>query len=216
MAGKQKQGARASSSRASGASGGGTESSVSGPVDGPLTPDMAAGMQGAFGNSAVSGLVKGAKDEASAVFAAAASGSPASLPFKSEMEEAFGEDFSSVQAYTGQARALEGLGAEAAALGDQVVFAEANPSKEVVAHELTHVVQARKGGSGVHPAAAGVSSPRDSSEREASEVGKRVAGGGEAGAISEKGQGVQRWAGMSTGHSGTSGRSRRMTRPPSS
>ncbi|GEM_PF-3417295 len=114
------------------------------------------------------------------------------LPFKEEMEAAFGEDFSGVQVHLGQGGPMADLGASAAAQGETVVFADANPSKETVAHELTHVVQARgSGGEGVQ-ADTGLSSPGDSAEVEARSVASRVAGGQPSGAVSAPASGILR------------------------
>jgi len=65
------------------------------------------------------------------------------------------------------------MGASAAAQGDTVIFRDAAPSKETVAHEVAHVVQARDGGGG----GAGVTSPSDAVEREARDVAPRAAAG---------------------------------------
>jgi hypothetical protein len=82
-------------------------------------------------------------------FAAAASGAASELPFRADMERGFGADFSDVRAHVGGARAtagLRGLGADGAASGSTVVFASSSPSRELVAHEVAHVVQNRNGG----------------------------------------------------------------------
>jgi hypothetical protein len=68
------------------------------------------------------------------------------VPHRSEMEQRFGQDFSSVKANTGESETMGAMGARAAAEGDHVAFAEESPSKALVAHELAHVVQARKSG----------------------------------------------------------------------
>src|SRR5262249_4772813 len=86
--------------------------------------------------------------------AATGGGGGAPIPYQKEMERSFGEDFSGVTAHVGQKEALDGMGANAAARGDTVAFASSSPDREVVAHELTHVVQQRRGGGGagaVHP-----------------------------------------------------------------
>jgi hypothetical protein len=79
-------------------------------------------------------------------FARIAEGPPSPLPYRAELEQGFGQDFSSVQAHVGHApaqRGLAGMGAEAAAEGEQVAFRDSSPSRLIVAHELAHVVQAR-------------------------------------------------------------------------
>ena len=102
-------------------------------------------------------------------FAVATSGRGSALPHQGRMESAFGRSFGGVSAHVGtpQAQAgLAGLGARAAAFGDTVAFADANPDPHLVAHEVAHVVQARNGGGGGVQAksATEVSQPGDTSE----------------------------------------------------
>jgi Domain of unknown function (DUF4157) len=101
----------------------------------------------------------------------------APLPFQEKMEAAFGQDFSGVKVR----RAEPGSIAEgsASAQGDEVAFASASPSEELVAHELVHVVQHRNDGApdGTAPQ---VSRPDDSSELEAERVARTVVEGGPA------------------------------------
>src|SRR5215510_6420444 len=99
-------------------------------------------------------------------FAVATSGQGGALPHQSRMESAFGRSFGGVSAHVGTAQAqagLAGLGARAAAFGDTVAFADANPDPHLVAHEVAHVVQARNGGGGGVQAksATAVSQPGD-------------------------------------------------------
>lgn len=124
------------------------------------------------------------------------------VPHRAEMERAFGEDFSSVRSSTGAD--LSGLGAVGAAQGETVAFADASPSKELVAHELTHVVQERRAGGGdVHRAAAsGVSDPSDAAEVEADAVAKTVAAGGQAVVGARPAAGVQRQTVDAAGRAG--------------
>ena len=81
------------------------------------------------------------------------------VPHRQEMEASFGgADFSGVQAHVGtsQARqACDALGANAYAKGGQVAFKSDNPSKALVAHELTHVAQQGHGGVQAHGARGG-------------------------------------------------------------
>jgi hypothetical protein len=123
-----------------------------------------------------------------AAFSHATSGQERQIPYREDMERAFSRDFDHVRAYMGDATAQEGLdalGAQAAASGNAVAFETAHPSPELVAHELTHVVQdeiSRDGqtpGSGVH-----------ASEIEARVVASRVAGGGIAGPILSHSPGI--------------------------
>lgn len=101
----------------------------------------------------------------SSAFAAAASGGFGQIPYREEMESRFGEDFSSVQSFVG--RGLDDLGALAATRGEQVVFSEASPDRQTVAHELTHVLQSRQG---LTAGGKELSDPGDASEHEARSV----------------------------------------------
>jgi len=67
---------------------------------------------------------------------------PMDLPYRGEMESAFGQDFSGVEAHQTTREALGGAGGMAQ--GETVAFA-GTPSKHTVAHELAHVVQHRQG-----------------------------------------------------------------------
>ncbi len=84
-------------------------------------------------------------------------GAPAPLPYRAEMEAAFGADLSEVVAWLGVD--LEGIQGAAAASGSEVFFADANPAREQVAEEIAHVLQQHRG--------TGTSRPGDASEREA-------------------------------------------------
>ena len=92
----------------------------------------------------------GARPSNAELLDAAADGASTSgdaVPFAQEMEALLGVDFSSTRAHIGAEAetACEEMGAQAYTYGENVVFREANPSKEIVAHELTHVVQQRQG-----------------------------------------------------------------------
>lgn len=112
-----------------------------------------------------------------AAFSSATSGAGGAVPYQAEMEGAFGQDFSGVQAYTGQVQAMDNLGANAAAQGESVAFRASSPSKETVAHELTHVVQHRQSGGGPVAASGPVSSHSDGAEVEARSVARDVVAG---------------------------------------
>lgn len=124
-------------------------------------------------------------------FAHATSGTAQDVPYRAEMEGAFQADFRDVKAYLGGSAAKSGLGdlqARGAARGNQIAFNTATPSKELVAHELTHVVQQ---GDGVH-ASSEVSSPSDAAEVEADAVASRVAAGKPAGPIGTSAAAIHR------------------------
>jgi hypothetical protein len=114
-------------------------------------------------------------------FVRATTGPGQEVPYRAEMERAFGHDLSGVRAHVGQGAALDGMGAQAAAQGEKVAFASATPDREVVAHELTHVVQQRQSG-GPAPVArsATASHVDDASEVEARSAARSVASGGSA------------------------------------
>lgn len=108
------------------------------------------------------------------------------LPFRADMEQAFGQEFSAVKVATGQSSAMGKLGATAAARGEAIAFADADPDRRTVAHELTHVVQQRQSaisGDAQRKPIAGVES---APELEAERVADRVAGGQDAGEITAK------------------------------
>jgi hypothetical protein len=105
-------------------------------------------------------------------FAAATSGASGAIPYRDEMQARFGADFGGVAAHVG--RDLSALHAHAATQGEAVVFASATPDRETVAHELTHVLQARQGREG----GGALSDPGDASEHEARSVASSFASGG--------------------------------------
>jgi len=100
-------------------------------------------------------------------------GSP--LPHKKSVESALGADMSGAQAFTGKAasEACEALGAEAFTVGNKIAFKDAGPSKELVAHEATHVVQQSKGVS----LSGGMGKAGDQYEVQANAVAARVSDG---------------------------------------
>jgi hypothetical protein len=114
------------------------------------------------------------------------SGASRDVPYRPEMEAAFGESFADVRSHHGPdaKRATASLNAHAYAMQNDVAFAEDLPPRSVVAHELTHVVQSR-GGDATLQAKSVTSSPSDAQEQEADRVAQTVARGGSvAGTIS--------------------------------
>lgn len=87
----------------------------------------------------------------------------------------FGQSFADVQATTGD-RSLAARGIRGAAEGSAVRFADANPGRDVVAHELTHVAQQRQAGAAA-PAFLDESQPTDAAEVEARAIGDQVRAG---------------------------------------
>ncbi len=102
------------------------------------------------------------------------------LPMRSRMERAFRAPLGSVRAHLGERRALASLNARAAADGETVAFAAHAPAVETIAHEVVHVLQARR--------ASGVGN----AEHEAEALAVRVARGEPPAPIESRATGVQR------------------------
>jgi hypothetical protein len=96
------------------------------------------------------------------------------VPHRSEMEQRFGESFSSVQVHTGESEAMAQMGARAAAEGDHIAFAEDSPSKALVAHELAHVIQARRSGDAGAVQRSALAPDHHPAEREADRAAENV------------------------------------------
>lgn len=111
-------------------------------------------------------------------------GSGSTVPFKSEMEQAFARDFSHVRAHTGTEahRASKVLGANAYTVGNDIAFGTSTPDRGTVAHELTHIVQ-HETSRGVQ--ASGVTTKSAPAEREARAVQQATVSGQELPTISE-------------------------------
>lgn len=101
------------------------------------------------------------------------SGATNVVPYRAEMERAFGEDFGSVRVETGAA--LGSIGAVGAARAEVVAFESAQPDRGVVAHELAHVVQHQRAGSATPSAA--VEDADSAAEQEAELVAACVVAG---------------------------------------
>jgi hypothetical protein len=88
-------------------------------------------------------------------------GQPLDSATRAFMEPRFGYDFGSVRLHTGgSARSSAAdLGARAYTVGPHVVLRDESPSHELLAHELTHVVQ--QGGAGTGQAPQAVNPPRN-------------------------------------------------------
>ena len=70
-------------------------------------------------------------------------GKPLDKQTRTIMNDAFGTDFSKVRVHTGPeaTQACKAIGAKAFTQGSNVYFAGSRPDTELLAHELTHVVQ---------------------------------------------------------------------------
>jgi hypothetical protein len=123
----------------------------------------------------LSKIQKSPQESASQAFQHATADGAHEIPYRQEMENSFGVSFQNVKAFFGgKAQAgMDALGAEAAAFSNKVAFRTASPSKETVAHELTHVLQQGGHQSSINlPQKMDVSHPSDPAELEADQVGK--------------------------------------------
>ncbi|MEZ4399000.1 MAG: DUF4157 domain-containing protein [Kofleriaceae bacterium] len=156
----------------------------------PAGPDRAVDdpFDFSFGGTVQRRAGAGAPDDPAQVqqVAAAGLGSGGALPYQAELERGFGVELSSVRAHTdaGAAQASRAIGAEAYTMGADIAFASPAPSRELVAHEVAHVIQQR---SGAGPAS-GVGTAGDSFEREADAAAAVVASGGHSELASGYGQ----------------------------
>jgi hypothetical protein len=134
-------------------------------------------------------------DPATEAALARSSGSPLDPALRARMEQGFGRDFSSVRVHTGAAagEAARGVSAHAMTQGADIYFASGayapgtQRGDELIAHELTHVVQS--GGAPPLGAAGGgakggparlrrtTSDPGDPAEQQADRVARAVVAG---------------------------------------
>ncbi|MFD9066486.1 DUF4157 domain-containing protein [Kitasatospora purpeofusca] len=159
---------------------------MSGPVAEVMSPEQARELQRSIGNAVVARMARGGREEQgpdqvqrSGVHEVLRGGGrPLQGAVRAEMEGRLGADFSDVRLHTGAAaqRSAAEIGARAYTSGRDVVIGHGGGDKHTLAHELTHVIQQRKGavagtdrGDGLR-----VSDPRDSFEREAEANARRV------------------------------------------
>src|SRR5687767_1798864 len=71
----------------------------------------------------------GGAPDAGATFDQATSGGGGQIPYRGEMERAFGQSFEGVQSYTGRGDEMQALGATAAASGEKVAFGTSTPDR---------------------------------------------------------------------------------------
>lgn len=110
---------------------------------------------------------------------------------QAKMGESMGADFSGVRVHTGsESHALnEQLNAKAFTTGSDIFFRDgayspqSSGGQELLAHELTHVVQQGSGAVGSGGGAMRVNAPGDRFEQEADSVAKNVAPAGDAPAV---------------------------------
>jgi hypothetical protein len=146
-------------------------------------------------------------------------GQPLDAEIRSFMEPRFGHDFSQVRVHTNgrAADSAQAMNALAYTTGQHIAFdhGQYTPSttagRQLLAHELTHVVQQRMHAPEMQTA---LHEPADSSpyEHEASEMAQRVASGRAAGVPKQlDGSGIQRQSAGAGSGAGTNGAS---TAPP--
>ncbi|MFG3054658.1 DUF4157 domain-containing protein [Kitasatospora sp. NPDC048239] len=189
-----------------------------------MSPEQARELQRSIGNAAVARMVQGERGEQGADPVQRSSvhqvlrgaGRPLEGPVREEMEGRLGADFSDVRVHTGRAaqRSAAEIGARAYTSGSDVVIGHGGGDRHTLAHELTHVIQQRKGavagtdrGDGLR-----VSDPGDAFERAAEANARRVMArpadrpgpaqpaqhGGAAGTAGAAGAAVQRKLGFET------------------
>lgn len=106
------------------------------------------------------------------------SGTPTDLPHRSKMEQSFGMSFDFVQFYADDKaqKANSDLGSNAYAMGTKIASSTPNPSPQLIAHELTHVLQ-QTGKGGKKVADNGDGGIEATGEEEAEQVEAAVGGG---------------------------------------
>jgi hypothetical protein len=165
-------------------------------------------LQKMIGNAAVSDLLSraGAERPDAAEHQAAlvqrvlrSPGRPLADPVRAGMEAALGADFSDVRVHTGQAahESAAAVAAQAYTSGTHIVFERgrydttSGAGREVLAHELTHVVQQRSGPVAGTATGGGlaISDPADRFEREAERGAAGVTAAAQAAATAAPGAG---------------------------
>jgi hypothetical protein len=117
--------------------------------------------------------------------APATGGAPLPADLRARMEGSFGADFAGVRVH--QDDTAGAMGAAAYARGENLHFApgkydpDSEPGRELIGHELAHVVQQRQGRAGAGQAKGGIADD-PALEREADQQGARAARGEPAGA----------------------------------
>ncbi|WP_410534746.1 DUF4157 domain-containing protein [Streptomyces sp. KL2] len=122
----------------------------------PLTAAALRAAQRGAGNAAVSAMVARRarttpapeeQPETGVHEVLRSAGKPLAEPVRQEMEARFGTDFSDVRLHTGgaAARSARAIGARAYTSGSHVVIGDGGGDRHTLAHELTHVVQQRRG-----------------------------------------------------------------------
>jgi len=140
-------------------------------------------LQESVGNRAVTELLRGS------------SGKPLDRSTRREMETKFGADFGEVRVHTGRpaSDSAIALGAKAWTAGDDIVFDDGlfapktTAGKKLLAHELAHVVQQRRGG-----ASPRTFDPSSAAEHDAARAAAQVTTAGPIAVSAATGAGVAR------------------------
>jgi len=156
--------------------------SLSHPANAAPLDDLLTQLQQSYGNVHVQRVV--AEMSGASHDREAETGSSLDPGIRSEMESAYGEDFSGVRVHTDDfaEAAAESLEARAFTRGQDIyfnrgVYSPGTPAgKETLAHELAHVAQQR--GSSANPGASLIDQGSDVFEREADQAAATVAAGG--------------------------------------
>jgi hypothetical protein len=149
-------------------------------------------LQRSAGNKAVADLVSAAAPEqrSPVLDVIGQGGQPLPTGLRSDMEARLGHDFSDVRVHTGQGAAASAKSVDAIAytVGNDIVLGHGQTftgagGQQLLAHELAHVVQQRKGPVDGTPAPGGIkiSDPGDRFEREAERISEQVTGADSAG-----------------------------------
>lgn len=173
--------------QAKAADGGGSSSDLGPLLDAAVRPDLA--LNDSPGGGAVVQLKQavvagdaGAAEGADAAVSSGGGGFALPEDLRTQMEQALGADFSGVRVREDASAAA--LGADAYARGEKIVFAPGKfdptsmAGKELIGHELVHVVQQRQGRVSATQAKGGAAINSDAGlEHEADELGARAARG---------------------------------------
>lgn len=144
------------------------------PAEDRAKPESSSARHGGRGNQAAQERLR-ARSEGDGPRLREALATPAvGIPFRSELEANFGMPLGRCRAHLGTPAvqaALDDLGAEALAVGDDLLFASATPDKQLVAHEVAHLRQ--------QAAPSGASAPGDAAELNADAAAKAALEGRE-------------------------------------
>ena len=171
---------------------------------------MLTGLQQTIGNRAVQRLLAQRSDDgpfdldnetADRINSQRGGGQPLDGQVQTRMSDATGHDFSGVKVHTSPEsdQLNHQLGAKAFTTGGDIFFRsgayqpQSSEGQELLAHELTHVVQQSSGSVGGGGSGMTVNAPGDAYEQEADAVAKTVMSGGAAASSSAE-SGVQRQA----------------------